>query len=124
MADPFEEFFRSYAEAFDSFDPERVAAFFHRPLMLVGKDGAVSIEADAIMGYTRGILDYHRQHGYARAAVGDIEARKQAPNLAIASVHWQIFQAGDVLLWEWWNTYNLLEDDEGWKILVATTHSD
>lgn len=125
MADPFEQYFRRYAEAFDAFDPERVAAFFHRPLLLVGKDGAVPIVGeDAIAGYSRGILAYHREKGYARAEVHDIEARKQAPNLAIVSVHWQIFQADDELLWDWWNTYNLLEEDDGWKILVATTHAD
>ena len=125
MAGPFEQFFRDYALAFDSSDPERVAAFFHRPLLLVGKDGAVSItEDDAIMGYTHGILEHHRANGYARAAVRDIEVTKQAPNLAIVSVHWQVFQADEALLWDWRNTYNLLEEEGGWKILVATTHED
>lgn len=124
MADPFEKLFRDYALAFDSFDAARVAAFFHCPLLLVGKDGAISLTTEsAIQGYTKGLLSYHREQGYARASVRDVEVQTQGPNLAITRVRWQVYRADDSLLWEWSNSYNLIDDD-GWKILVATTHED
>ena len=124
MADPFDRYFRDYAAAFDAFDAERIAAFFHRPLLLVGPAGVVEIAETAIPAYTHGLLEHHRESGYARAEVRDIEARQPAPNLAIATVHWQVFREDDTKLWDWWNTYNLFEDAGGWKILVATTHAD
>jgi hypothetical protein len=56
--------------------------------------------------------------------MSNLRAEYQATNLAIVSIRWRLFDRQDQPLWEWWNTYNLIDHGAGWKIAVSTTHAE
>jgi len=124
LAGPFEEYFREYALAFDDFDHERVASHYHCPCVMVDAGSASSLETElAIVNNMRAVLRHNREQGYCRGEVSDIRVEFLAESLAIARVHWQIFDREGGLLWDFSNTYNLADYGAGWKILVSTTHA-
>jgi len=121
--DPFELYFRAYAAAFDAFDADEIAARFHCPCLLVNSEIAVPLTTrHAIVSNICAVLAHHRAEGYSRAAVTDVVPRHQAANLATVEVGWQVFEADESLLWDWRVTYNLVDYEDRWQILVATTH--
>ena len=124
MADPFERYFEEYARAFDDFDEDRIASFFHCPCFMVNHEFVGSLTTErAIVDNMRGLLVYHRAQGYDHGSVSDIRVEYQAENLAIVRVRWRIFKAESKLLWDFVNTYNLADHGDGWKILISTTHA-
>ncbi|MGI9432939.1 MAG: DUF6841 family protein [Myxococcota bacterium] len=123
MGDPFELYFRTYAAAFDAFDADEIAAHFHCPCLMVNSEIAVPLTArHAIVSNMRAVLSHHRAEGYSRAAVTDVASRLQAAQLATVEVGWRVTRADESLLWEWRVTYNLVDYEDRWQILVATTH--
>ena len=125
MSESFAGYFRDYALAFDAFDPERIACFFHLPCLMVDRGGAAVLTTrDQLLENMRAVLEHHRQQGYARAAVCEIEAHRQAASLATAQLRWRILREDDSPLWDWRNSYQLVDYGEGWKIAVSTTHAE
>ncbi len=46
MADPFELYFQQYAAAFNDFDAEAIAAFFHAPCLMVNGEYANTLSGE------------------------------------------------------------------------------
>lgn len=125
MASPFVKILEEYAEAFDAFDAERIATYYHCPCLMV-TEGLVAplMTEDAILENMRGLLDHHRAQNVGRAEVSDLHVEHLAKGLAIVRAHWHIHDREDAPLWSWLNTYNLVDHGSGWKILVSTTHPE
>jgi len=123
MADPFESFFADYAAAFNSFDAEALASFFHCPCMFANQEAIVVLsDRAAIHANMRALIEYHRSQHFERASVLGLRAEQQASNLAVVLVRWHVADPSGATLWEWSNSYNLCDLGEGWKIHVSTTH--
>ena len=136
MDDPFTSFFQGYASAFDDFDAEQIASFYHCPCVLVSGDSVAALTTEkAILNNMQLLVANQRQQGCIRASASEFRVEYQAPNLAIVCVRWRIFKKDDELLWDWLNTYNLVKSGDcprphakvglpdDWRILVSTTHS-
>lgn len=123
MPESIDVFFDRYRGAFDAFDADSIASFLHCPCFMVDRHSVVPWNTrEAILRNCRGLLAYHREHGYARASVSDLETLARSEGLAIVRLRWRVFRADDSLLWEWVNTYNLIESDGGFRIVASTTH--
>ena len=123
VEDPFEDYFRSYARAFDAFDAERVASHFHCPCMLVNAGVVALLDTqEAIRRNMEGVLRYHESEEYHHASLSDFRVDRPGETLAIVSVRWRIYKRDDRMLWDWTNSYNLVDPGAGWKILVSTSH--
>jgi len=77
---------------------------------------------DAILQNTTGLLAHHRSQNVGCARVSELKVEHQSENLAIVCVRWRIYDRAGALLWNWLNTYNLVDHGSGWKIAVSTTH--
>jgi hypothetical protein len=98
VSESFAGYFRDYALAFDAFDPERIACFFHLPCLMVDRGGAAVLTTrDQLLENMRAVLEHHRQ---------------------------RILREDDSPLWDWRNSYQLVDYGEGWKIAVSTTHAE
>jgi len=123
MADPFEIYFADYAAAYNAFDADAVASFFHCPCMFANREAIVVLSSRAtIHANMRGLLDYHRRKNFECASVLRLRAEQQASGLAIVHVRWSVADKSGAALWEWSNSYNLCDLGDGWKIHVSTTH--
>jgi ketosteroid isomerase-like protein len=123
MADPFETFFADYADAFDRFDAEAIASFYHCPCMFVSAEGVAVLDApDAIDANMRALLAAHRTQRIARAHVLALRTERLAPGLALVHVRWSVASREGTRLSEWSNTYQLVDRGEGWRIAISTTH--
>lgn len=125
MADPFELFFRDYASAFDDFDAERIASFFHFPCFMTDRERVVPYDnRSALVQNMRAVCAHHRNEGYGEATVTDIQVRPTAENLVFADVRWTVVHIDGSPLWEWSLTYALADFGEGWKIVSTTAHEE
>jgi hypothetical protein len=123
MADDFETYFTAYARAFDDFDADAITSYFCCPCTMVSANFVASLDSpSAIQRNVDGILGHHRAEGYHCARVSDFQTARQAENLAIVSVRWRVYKSDESLLWEWDNSYNLVDYGLGSKILVSTVH--
>ena len=123
LEDPFEDYFRSYAHAFDAFDAERIASYFHCPCMMVNVNSVASFDTrEAILRNMEEILRRHEGEGYDRASVGEFRVDRQAENLVTVSLRWRVYKSDGSILWDWNGSYNLVDYGAGWKILVSTSH--
>lgn len=60
MADPFELLFRDYAEAFNDFDAERIASFFHIPCFMTDRERVVPYATrDTLVQNMHALCVYH-----------------------------------------------------------------
>ena len=123
MDDSFEDYFRSYALAFDAFDAERIASYFHCPCMMVNANSVASFDTrEAILRNMEEILRHHEGEGYDHASVGGFRVDRQAENLVTVSLRWRVYKSDGSILWDWNGSYNLVDYGAGWKILVSTSH--
>ena len=124
-SDDFDTFFRSYAAAFDAFDADRIARFFHLPCLLVDGRRAVSLEAfEAVRDHMQALVRRHATEGYARAEIDGLEVLTRGEALATTSLGWRVFREDDSVMWSWRNEYMLADYGEGWKILVSTIQEE
>jgi hypothetical protein len=90
---------------------------------MVNEEFVVSLSThEEILQNTNGLLAHHRSQNVGRARVSEFKVEHQSENLAIVRVRWRIYDREEVLLWDWLNTYNLVNHGSGWKIAVSTTH--
>lgn len=116
--------FAAYAHAFDAFDAAGIAAFYHLPCLMVRASSvALFTTCDALQKNMEDLLAMHRLQDFGTAEFADLHVVDLEDALAIVAVTWTIHTRAHAVLWQFGTTYNLLRTTDGWKILVATTHT-
>ena len=118
-----EAFFGDYASAFNRFDRLAICRSLWCPCLMVGPD-SVSVLAteDAIRANTEALLRHHEAAGFGRAVASVVSVRTLGSGLALSTVDWRVEKPDGALLWQFTNTYNLIERGGCWRIAVSTTH--
>jgi hypothetical protein len=117
-----ESFFSRYAEAFDSFDAEAIASFYHVPCLLVRAPEVVALSTrSAVLANMRSLLATYRSRGYKRARFVDLRAVLLDPGLALVTVPWTI-DLVDASSTQFHNTYEMVEQGGEWRIVVSSMH--
>lgn len=119
----FEEFFASYAAAFDAFDPEAIAGLYNYPSLLASSERANAFlsQADATARF-RQVCDHHRRIGYHRAEPSHIVGEAMGDNLWKVRVSWRFLtrSGGELLAFDC--TYSMADYGEGPKVVFALVH--
>ncbi len=115
-------YFDRYAAAFNAFDPEAIASFYHVPCMMIQAGSVVVVSSrEALVANMNALVELHRSQGYLRAAFDDLRAECLGSALALATVAWTVdLRAAPP--WTFRNTYELADLDGLWRIVVSTTH--
>ena len=114
-------YFTRYASAFDAFDGEAVARFYHVPCTMI-RAGHVDVlaTASAVRANMEALLRHHRAQGYERASFDGVRAVVLDRELALVTVPWTIHLRASALTFR--NTYELVRLAGDWRIVVSTTH--
>lgn len=105
-----------------SFDVDEVNQFFHLPCFFIGADGTVSLfrVADDISVFHRPRLASFQEGGVKKPRTKDLEIVSLGTHSALVSVTWEQFREDDSLERSWRHSYNVINTNAGWKILVST----
>lgn len=123
MSDDLERFFSQYAVAFNAADVDRLADFFHAPCLMINNDAVALLDSEgAVRDNLTALCDYHEQQGVRHATVERMSCRLLGSGLSLATIEWKVERSGELLAWEFCNTYNLVSRGGRWRIVVSTTH--
>jgi hypothetical protein len=106
----------------ESSDVDSLNLFFNLPCIFVGADGSISLfrAAEDISAFHRPRLDLFRKGGVTKPQTSDFNAVPIGKRSALVSVSWELCRADDSIVRAWRHSYNVIETDAGWKILVST----
>jgi hypothetical protein len=118
-----ERFFARYAAAFDAFDAEAIASFYHAPCMMIRAGEVATLSTrSAVLANMNALVARHRSQGYERARFGDLRAAFLVPGLVLVTVPWTIHLLEAPAPQVFRNTYELVELDGQWRIVVSSMH--
>ena len=116
-------FFERYAQAFEAYDAEAVAACYATPCLLLRDGTTVTHEsAESVAGSVRALLDLHRAWDVQTAAPVEVAVHEAGAGHAIARVDWRLGRKGSRVAWTYPTTYTLVPAAGDWRIAVAVTH--
>lgn len=117
------QFFERYAQAFEAYDADTIAAYFATPCLFVRDGETVALgSADAVAQSVRSLLDLHRAWDVQTARASEVAVLEQEPHHALARVGWRLGRAGSRVAWSFATTYTLVPRDDDWRVVVAVTH--
>jgi hypothetical protein len=103
-------------------DVDELNIFFHLPCIFVGADGSAALlrAAPDISGFHRPRLDLFQKGGVATPRNRDFDVVQMGARSALVSVTWELCRADDSIERSWRHSYNVINTEAGWKILVST----
>ena len=106
----------------ETFNVDDVNPFFHLPCFFISADGLVSLfnVADDISAFHRPRLKSFQDGGVKKPRTKDFAVMSLGTHSALVSVTWEQFREDDSLERSWRHSYNVINTDAGWKILVST----
>jgi hypothetical protein len=118
-------YFEGYASAYDAFDAAAIAAHFAVPSYILHQDRAAPAFAtrEALVANMERLNAINRESRYGRATFAPPSVIAFAPGHVLATVPWTIRDVDGAVLWRFTCTYNLVLQDDGWKIVVCTNHA-
>lgn len=123
MSADLREFFADYCKAYDDYDAERIASFFHCPMLTVRQGKVILLETpEEILDFFSKLLDWYREIKYTKGVISAFEARPLGPNGAIVHILWSPTRADGTVISRFPQTYNLVSVDGQWKIFVSSRH--
>jgi hypothetical protein len=118
-----ERFFTRYVAAFDAFDPEAIASFYNVPCMMIRAGEVATLSTrSAVLANMKALVARYRSQGYKRAHFGDLRAAFLDPGLALVTVPWTIHLLEASATQVFRNTYEMVELDGQWRIVVSSMH--
>ena len=101
---------------------DEVNQFFHLPCIFVGADGAISLfrAAEDISTFHRPRLESFQKGGVKKPRTKDFEVVSLGAHSALISVTWEQYREDDSIERTWRHSYNAINTETGWKILVST----
>ena len=116
-------FMTAYAEAFHSFEPQRVAPFYDFPLTMANNDGVQVISnPEALAGAVAGVKQLLDARGYARSDPPLFSVRPLDARLVLVGSEWRRLDGAGKAIQHFGTTYLLHAGEAGWKIRSAVLH--
>jgi hypothetical protein len=121
--DDFTPYFQRYAEAFEAFDADAIAACFTTPCLFV-RDGSTEAAStvEAVTASVEALLALHRAWDVQTVHVTEVAVLETGPGHTIARVRWALSRAANRVPWTYATTYTLVPAGADWRIAVAITH--
>jgi ketosteroid isomerase-like protein len=120
------EFFQDYQRAFDSFDANRIAPFYHAPCITMRADGSIYClqTQEEVHRFFQGVANTYRAEGFRSGSFIGFDATPIGGQSALATMDWEILREDGTVLRRWRQSYNVVRVDDRWKILVSTIHRE
>jgi ketosteroid isomerase-like protein len=117
------DFFRHYAQAFQSLDPNAVARHFHEPSLLITPQGvfALATAGDVERAYERIMADMPAR-GYAGTEFSSLDERQLSDDLAVVTGTGTWKKATGEPFMPFGLTYTLRRAEGAWRIVVAAIY--
>jgi len=121
----FIDFMQAYKDAWNHFDVDGIIAFYHMPCFIF-KNGQVysnPTEKSRQKYFTDLLADYRIQ-GYAKAEIPNMEVKKLGRNSSLVSVNWLCKKEDGTVVFDFWDSYQVVLMDGKWAILNDTVHDE
>lgn len=117
------DFFESYADAFESFDTKLMTRHFHIPCMLMSDDtSTIFQEASKLEGLFNQGTAFYKQYGVANVRPNVWSKRMWTERICKVKVNWQYFDKENKPLYQCDYQYILrLAKQREWKIEVSVS---
>ena len=121
-ADAMRAYFVRYADAFEAFDVDDIAAHYTMPCLFVrGGQTDACTSPEALRESIESLLALHKTWDVRRAKLKGVEVVEAAPLHLIVRADWRLGRKGRIR-WAYSTTYVLVPDGSGWRIASALTH--
>lgn len=117
-------FFEAFCAAFATFDGEAVARLYHVPHVALRGDGSVHCiqAAEDVARFFQDALDRYHEQGCRRCRFRDLHVVSIGERSVLATVTWELLDAGDAMRLSWRQSYNLIDVKGPWQVLTSTEH--
>ena len=118
-------FFEDFAAAFATFDAARVADLYQVPVVSMQADGSIQCFASRgeLERSFRAFLDGYRRDGAHACRWHDLDVVPVGGQAALATVTWDILDAGAEPILTWRESYNLVRMDGDWRVMASIDHA-
>jgi ketosteroid isomerase-like protein len=115
--------FKDYVAAVGTLDAQRVAPYYHEPLMFVtsARAGALATRAE-IEAWLKPVFTRLRERGYARSDWSEFQAKLLSNGVAVVSTQTVRYKTDGQQLEKVGFTYVLRKTNDGWKVAVLVGH--
>jgi hypothetical protein len=118
-----DDFFARYSERYMASDVDAISQLYEAPLLAV-RDGNSIYLADraAVDQHLTELMAAYAASGATQADIARLDVTDLGRSSALATVNWQVRDAGGAVLRDFRTTYQLLAVDGNWRILSYTNH--
>jgi len=120
------DFFERYKRLFDQQDWLAFAALFHEPALSVRGDGtimAIPTHSEGARLYAQ-VAQAWRAEGYARFDIQDFEVVALGQDSRLVTFDWLMLRDDGSSIRRWRQSYQLIRNAQGWRVLSSTFHKD
>ncbi len=114
-----EDFFNNYGKVSDTFDPEKIANFFHIPSMICNKEKVYLLTSKKnLVESLQELVLKQKENGYHHSQFTIITFIDVDSERILTSLEWAFFNAQNAMIHKCRSTYNLIKSDSVWKIVL------
>lgn len=115
--------FKDYVAAVGTLEAQRVAPYYHEPLMFVAAAGARSLATRAdIEAWLTPVFARLKERGYARSDWAEFQSKLLSSGVAVVSTQSVRYRTDGQPMETLGFTYVLRKTKEGWKVAVLIGH--
>ena len=126
LLDQAKAFFDQYGSTFDRGDIAKFSTFFNEPFISVRPDGRVQMcptHEDAEQFFSSVLVTWKEQ-GYQNFTTRHFEITPIGQRSMLVTLTWEMWEGQGKLIREWRQSYNLIMQDSGWKVIASTYHTE
>jgi len=114
--------FDGYMGCFDRLDGPGAASYYSAPSFVVKSGGVTRFDPDEKVGYFSALMDSNAEAGEHLWEIAEFRVDQLASNGAIVNVRWIARRPDRSVIWDFWDTYVMGDDGDGWSILGDIVH--
>jgi len=124
LTDEVRAFFEEYNNAFASIDGKRIAELYHMPTVTMRGDGSIHClqSRQDLSQFFQGVADSYYKDGYRSGTIANFKIVPIGRRSALATMDWEMWRGDGSLIRMWRQSYNVVQVDDRWQILVSTFH--
>jgi hypothetical protein len=116
------QFFDGYMRSFDLLDGDSAASHYSVPSFVVKNGDINKIDEAEMSGYFSDLMTSNAEAGEHGWEIAEFDVARLAANGAIVTIRWVARRPDHSVIWDFWDTYVVGDDGDGWRILGDIVH--
>jgi hypothetical protein len=118
------KFFNDYTKLFDARDGTGISAYYHAPSISVRADASIHVyrSHQEARDFFQAVADRYYDEGQRGSRCIDLEVKCLGVKSVLATLEWQMLATDGSIIRKWNQSYNLIQSQDRWQILVSTIH--